>query len=927
MKKTSMALVGFAMSLQFGALHANAEKSANQKDASSKSTGSIGDFFRFFKNPKDENPVISAIKASVASLPKAQLVTSYKESIYAHPDMLDAITRIYVGRDASQSDAYIEQLITSARDEKFSDEWRKIKQTDDIEEIIKRLVLIVDPEIQLAALLKELKVKPEKMAILLVSFISSTADSQAPSTIAKNVRETFIDTYKTGFPAATLGLLALAGAAGGGGGGGGTTTCWGGPCTPSYAKASFETTEYNNQYGLGMIKASSVYQYGGFGDGVTVAVFDTGIRTTHSAFTGRIADGGYDYVTNSVNVTSDGTSGHGSHVSGIIAGNKNDNTNGMHGVAYNSKIMPFKILGTLNGAWSSDTSLAHAVARSYANGAFINNHSWGISVGGNGVLINDANRLAYLNNYTASSAAFIQSVANGAVHVWAAGNDGQSEVGIFAGVPVLTSAVLNGWVAVAAVGTDGVIASYSNRCGVAANWCIAAPGTTVKSVDISSDSAYINMSGTSMAAPHVSGAIAALKTRFPNLTFQQVRDRIFVTANKTGIYATTTIYGQGLMDLDAAASPVGSLSVPTALSSNGTSQSLGSSSLVLPQGVVLSGLPAEVLVLDSFQNAPFYISSSSLIKNKRKQLGFDYTNILDEDVNIKQDGIDIRLGKNLSEMNVDAGDKSVAFSVGYLNNSYTNNKSLPSTLLNSNKNSMLVGYGAKKNNYIIRAYSWSELNQPQDGQVKTNLKQVSFLPSFVSGTAMSYESSLSASTNVVTGMGIAKTGGKFDDFIGTGAFNLNPKLATSHWVGFNSSSIFGEIKSDSSIKLTQWNIKQDMANSLLKSSENLRVNDIEISTNFKSRDARTSATISLGVAKVTDSGSYSIAVPTTIDESGVISYLNASVSKKSLFNESRGQFKLSHVLNASSTISTFYGFRENQQMEHLLGIGLNIKFK
>jgi len=179
----------------------------------------------------------------------------------------------------------------------------------------------------------------------------------------------------------------------------------------------------------------------------------------------------------------------------------------------------------------------------------------------------------------------------------------------------------------------------------------------------------------------------------------------------------------------------------------------------------------------------------------------------------------------------------------------------------------------------------------------------------------------------MAGMGIVKTGGKFDDFIGTGAFNLNPKSATSHWVGFNTSSIFGEIKSDSFIKLTQLNIKQDMANSLLKSSENLRVNDIEISTDFKSRNARTSATISLGVAKVADSGSYSIAVPTSIDGNGLISYLKSSVSKKSLFNESRGQFKLSHALNASSTISTFYGFRENQQTEHLLGIGLNIKFK
>ena len=42
-----------------------------------------------------------------------------------------------------------------------------------------------------------------------------------------------------------------------------------------------------------MIKASSVYQYGGFGAGITVAVFDSGIRASHEAFAGRIADGGY----------------------------------------------------------------------------------------------------------------------------------------------------------------------------------------------------------------------------------------------------------------------------------------------------------------------------------------------------------------------------------------------------------------------------------------------------------------------------------------------------------------------------------------------------------------------------------------------------------------------------------------------------------
>ena len=81
------------------------------------------------------------------------------------------------------------------------------------------------------------------------------------------------------------------------------------------------------------------------------------------------------------------------------------------------------------------------------------------------------------------------------------------------------------------------------------------------------------------------------------------------------------------------------------------------------------------------------------------------------------------------------------------------------------------------------------------------------------------------------------------------------------------------------------------------------------------------------MAKSADSGSYVVALPTAINENGEISYSNTSISKSSLFNESRGQFKLSHALNPNNTVSSFYGFRKNQHMEHLLGVGLNIKFK
>jgi hypothetical protein len=381
------------------------------------------------------------------------------------------------------------------------------------------------------------------------------------------------------------------------------------------------------------------------------------------------------------------------------------------------------------------------------------------------------------------------------------------------------------------------------------------------------------------------------------------------------------------MDLDAAASPVGSLSVPTSLAAGEASQSLGSSALTLPYRVVLNGLPTEVLVLDSFQNAPFYISTGSLIQNKKNQVRFDYGNVIDESIYINQNGLDIRTGKNLNEFNVAFADSEFSFSLGFLNNSNINNKSLPSSQLNSNKNSVLVGYGVKNKDSTLNAYAWSELNQSQNDLLKTNLKQISFLPSFASGSAVSYESSLNKNTNIVAGMGVAAVGEGFGGFNGSGAFNLNPKSAISNWVGFNFSNNIGKVKSDTLIQLTQWNIKQDMSNSLLKSSDNLKINDIEFSTRLVSDNSKTSATISFGFAKTADSGSYNIALPTSIDQNGVISYQNASIAKNSLFNESRGQFKISHALSSTNTFSTFYGFRKNQQMEHLLGVGLNIGFK
>ena len=61
-----------------------------------------------------------------------------------------------------------------------------------------------------------------------------------------------------------------------------------------------------------------------------------------------------------------------------------------------------------------------------------------------------------------------------------------------------------------------------------------------------------------MAAPHVSGGLAILKDYFKDqLGNTEILNRLFQTADKTGIYADTDIYGQGLMDLNAATQPLG----------------------------------------------------------------------------------------------------------------------------------------------------------------------------------------------------------------------------------------------------------------------------------------------------------------------------------------------------------------------------------
>jgi hypothetical protein len=172
------------------------------------------------------------------------------------------------------------------------------------------------------------------------------------------------------------------------------------------------------------------------------------------------------------------------------------------------------------------------------------------------------------------------------------------------------------FIAVTALNTNGSIADYANWCGSAASYCIAAPGDDITSTSTIQDT-YMPMSGTSMAAPVVSGSIALLNGYYPWLSAQNIAWLLLQTANKEGIYQDSHIYGQGALDLYAALNtPLGTLSVPasTSLTSLKPIQTAHlSASSVMPT-VATKAVPATITAFDALKR-PFDYSTENLVSS------------------------------------------------------------------------------------------------------------------------------------------------------------------------------------------------------------------------------------------------------------------------------------------------------------------------
>ncbi len=274
------------------------------------------------------------------------------------------------------------------------------------------------------------------------------------------------------------------------------------------------------------------------GAGVTVPYVDTGVMANHPDLSGQVLNGHFFLHDNSGGTAFEGAggtsdpSGHGTHVSGIIAALSNNGT-GVSGAAPGTKILPVQVLCGDGGGFSSD--VANGIIWAVDNGAKVVNLSLGGGPDG-----------AYLS-------AIQWADSNNVVVVAAGGNDG-------ANGPASYPAAYSGspWnqpnlIAVAATTNTNGHASY----GTTGNYLdISAPGgascqCNSSAVDVLSswnDGGYRSIAGTSMATPYVSAA-AALLVKAASCSDSQVKSRLKTTAVNLGPANT---FGAGLVDPNAA---------------------------------------------------------------------------------------------------------------------------------------------------------------------------------------------------------------------------------------------------------------------------------------------------------------------------------------------------------------------------------------
>ena len=306
-----------------------------------------------------------------------------------------------------------------------------------------------------------------------------------------------------------------------------------------------------NQYGSNAAAAWAAGKTGS--QSVYIGIIDEGIQLTHPDLSGQIwvnpgepVDGvdndgnglkddvnGWDFANNDASIYDGGNKGtlddHGTHVSGTIGGKSN--TQGVVGVNWNVTLISAKFLGRRGGTTANAIKAVDYLTNLKSRGVNVvaSNNSWG--GGGYSQALFDA---------------ISRANTAGIMFIAAAGNAGTNN-DVTASYPANYN--LPNVISVAAIDKNGALASFSQYGATTVD--IGAPGVAINST--TAFNTYSSYNGTSMATPHVTGAVALYASTHPGASVSQIRNAILSSSVPTASLTGKTVTG-GRLDANAALS-------------------------------------------------------------------------------------------------------------------------------------------------------------------------------------------------------------------------------------------------------------------------------------------------------------------------------------------------------------------------------------
>ncbi|MFJ7209546.1 type VII secretion-associated serine protease mycosin [Streptomyces sp. NPDC098789] len=281
------------------------------------------------------------------------------------------------------------------------------------------------------------------------------------------------------------------------------------------------------------------------GNGITVAVLDTGVDATHPDLAGQVLEG-TDLVGMGASRGDRAWARHGTAMAGVIAGHGHgpDRRQGVFGIAPQAKILPVRVI-------LEEGDPGRAKARESKGGALAEGIRWAADHGADVINMSLGDDSQSAHHEAAEDEAVQYALAKGVVVVASAGNGG--EQGDHTSYP----AAYPGVIAVTAVDRKGAKAPFSTR-----NWyaTVSAPGVDIVIAD--PDRGYYEGWGTSAAAASVSGVVALVRSAHPELAPAQIKKLLEDTASDAPRGGRDDARGHGLVD------PVAALQAADALTAD-----------------------------------------------------------------------------------------------------------------------------------------------------------------------------------------------------------------------------------------------------------------------------------------------------------------------------------------------------------------------